>query len=153
MKNRFYFKNEQNMLVISPALKCEVEYCINATLHSEGVNKKCEISVCFTDSDKIQALNREYRGKDKPTDVLSFPMYDDINDCGDDVLTLGDIVINVAYAGAQARQLCHGLRREICFLCIHSTLHLLGYDHERGEDEDEEMCRKQRELIERVYGE
>ncbi len=155
MKNRFYFKNEQNMLVISKTLKAEIEYCVNLTLLSENVNKRCEISVTFTDDDGIRTLNSAYRNKDTSTDVLSFPMYDcrnDINGCADNVITLGDIVINVRRAAEQARELEHGLNREICFLCVHSVLHLLGYDHERSKEEDKDMCQRQKNIIGRVYG-
>lgn len=156
MKNKFYFNDEQNMLVVSKTLKAEIEYCVDLTLLLENVKKTCEISVTFTDDDGIKELNAKYRNKDMPTDVLSFPMYygkDDIEACPDDVIALGDIVINVRRAAEQARELEHSLNREICFLCVHSTLHLLGYDHEIGEAEDEEMCRKQKNIIGRVYGE
>ncbi len=87
-----------------------------------------------------------------PTDVLSFPMYDDISRCKESILTLGDIVINIQRADVQANQLGNTLHREIAFLCVHSLLHLLGYDHEISEDEDERMCEQQREIIKKVYG-
>ena len=97
-------------------------------------------------------LNREYREKDAATDVLSFPMYeaDELPKGGDadgETVTLGDIVLSVERAAEQAAELGHSTEREIAFLCIHSTLHLLGYDHERGEEEDEDMCRRQREIL------
>ncbi len=152
MKNKFYYDNTQNNYKIKKSLIAEIEYVLNTALTLEGVNKLCEISLTFTDDDGIQELNRQYRDKDMPTDVLSFPMYDDISRCKESILTLGDIVINIQRADVQANQLGNTLHREIAFLCVHSLLHLLGYDHEISEDEDERMCEQQREIIKKVYG-
>ncbi len=152
MKNRFYYDNKQNKHKVTRVLIAEIEYAINTALAAEKVNKLCEISVTFTDDEGIRELNSQYRDKDMPTDVLSFPMYDDISECKESTVTLGDIVINLQRAQLQAEQLGHSLNRETVFLCIHSILHLLGYDHEVSSQEDERMCERQREIIGSVYG-
>ena len=95
----------------------------------------------WVDDAKIHALNRDYRGKDKPTDVLSFALFesdeaeDEIVFPGDQAeVGLGDLVISVETAARQALELQHSLEREIAFLTIHGTLHLLGYDHTKNSD-------------------
>ena len=106
----------------------------------------------FTDNEGIRELNRGYRGKDAPTDVLSFPILseddsdwdiDEANGCA----VLGDIVISVERAMEQAEMYGHSPEREIAFLSVHSTLHLLGYDHERSEEEDKLMREKQEKIL------
>ena len=110
-------------------------------------------SVTLCDNEYIRVLNSRYRGKDKPTDVLSFPLYEDGNftvaECISGAM-LGDIVISLERAREQAEELGHGFLREVAFLAIHSTLHLLGYDHERSEADEEAQCSAQREIIEKV---
>jgi probable rRNA maturation factor len=86
-------------------------------------------------------LNRQYRGKDKPTDVLSFPLADEWQPC-----LLGDVVISVETATRQARRRGHSLREELQTLLIHGILHLLGYDHEISRSEAIRMHRKEREV-------
>ena len=99
-------------------------------------------------------LNKEYRGVDRPTDVLSFPLYEDGNfdpvECSMGA-ALGDIVISIPRAKEQATELGNSFIREVAFLTIHSTLHLLGYDHERSSKDDEIQCKKQREIIEKMF--
>lgn len=135
--------------------KMLIRSAIAETLFYERVFYDVEVSVTVCDDAYIRELNHKFREKDKATDVLSFPMYDegelpeDGNAEGATVL-LGDIVLSVDRAAAQAEELGHSLSREIAFLCIHSTLHLLGYDHERSKKEDEDMCRRQREIVEKL---
>ena len=110
----------------------------------------------FTDNAGIHELNNKYRGVDKPTDVLSFPLFDFEGECEeppiDEVMSnLGDIVISLEKAKEQAEEFGHSFERETAFLCVHSMLHLLGYDHERSEDEDKEMRSKQTEIM-RIMG-
>ncbi|MBW3635662.1 MAG: rRNA maturation RNase YbeY, partial [Armatimonadetes bacterium] len=94
----------------------------------------------LVDDVKIQSVNREFRGLDKPTDVLSFSQFEDSDGfpvdfpADGDELALGDLMISVETAARQARELGHSLEREIAFLCIHGTLHLLGYDHIQNSD-------------------
>lgn len=149
MKLQIFFSKSDGFAV-SYELKCAVRAAILATLKYEGFPFDAEVSVTFADNEYIHGLNNEYRGMDKPTDVLSFPMYDDgfpYDECQHGC-TLGDIVISLEKAEEQANELGHDLIREVAFLAIHSTLHLLGYDHERSPEEDEEQCRRQREILE-----
>jgi probable rRNA maturation factor len=90
---------------------------------------------------EIHVLNRQYRQKDKPTDVLSFPLADEVQPS-----LLGDVVISVETAARQARRRHHSLREEIQILLIHGILHLLGYDHEVSRSEAIRMHRKEREI-------
>ena len=127
-----------------------IEYAANGALAHLGFARDCELSATLTDDATIRALNREYRGIDRPTDVLSFPMYsfadgDVPPDDGD--FTLGDVVISVERAEAQAREYGHSTRREIAFLTVHSILHLLGWDHETGEADERAMFAKQDEIM------
>ena len=106
--------------------------------------EESEISLLICDDARIQALNKEYREKDYATDVLSFPMSDDpFNEGG----MLGDIVISVDTARRQAGEADIALEREVSFLFIHGLLHLMGYDHELGEAEEEEMFSLQEEIL------
>ncbi|MDR0405472.1 MAG: rRNA maturation RNase YbeY, partial [Clostridiales bacterium] len=101
-----------------------------------------DVSVLITDDAAIHALNLRYRSKDAPTDVLSFPLYDD--DGNLDGEALGDIVISLERAQEQARLYGHTLERETAFLTAHAMLHLMGYDHEEDETE---MFAKQEEIL------
>ena len=135
-------------------MKMAVRRAVEATLAYEGFAFDAEISVTFCDNEAIRVKNAEYRGKDSATDVLSFPMYerDELADPYELPVVLGDIVISLERAAEQAEGLEHSTEREVAFLTIHSVLHLLGYDHERSAEEDEDMCRRQRDVIETLYG-
>ena len=107
---------------------------------------KFEVNVTICDDEEIHQINKEHRGIDRPTDVLSFPFYDFENP---EILTLlGDIIISRETAYRQAEEYGHSPTREFCFLAAHSALHLLGYDHELSPEEEELQCAKQREIIE-----
>lgn len=97
----------------------------------------CSMSVIFVDPDKIHEINREFRGIDRETDVISFALQDeeDAYEMMEDCEELGDIFINVQAISTQAHEYGHSLRREVCFLYTHGFLHLLGYDHMNPEDE------------------
>ncbi len=97
-----------------------------------------ELSIVLCDDPFIQALNRDHRGKDAPTDVLSFAMREG-EDADEDDPILGDLVISVPTAARQAAAMGHGLAAELRVLLVHGFLHLLGYDHEVSEEEAEEM--------------
>ena len=118
-------------------------------LRHEGQDERTEVSLTFVDDAAIQELNREHRGKDRPTDVLSFPQWDPGDDLPPDPLPipLGDIVISVETAERQATEYGHGVEREIGFLMAHGLLHLLGLDHETPEEEAV-MRDRQRSLLE-----
>jgi len=147
-----------------------IEKAIKTALDYEKVNYSCEINVEITGNDEIQKLNKEYRGKDSPTDVLSFPMIescridniknpdrnkilkvfsDDINP-ENGLILLGDIIISAEKAKEQSEELNQTIERELMFLAIHSTLHLLGYDHELSEESEQIMIQKQKEIIKNI---
>lgn len=104
-----------------------------------------ELSVVLCDDAFIQPLNRDYRGKDKPTDVLSFSQREGEEADPDDPV-LGDVVISVPIASAQAAERGHSLGHELRVLLVHGICHLLGYDHE-ADDEAEEMEALERDLL------
>ena len=117
-----------------------IKKCIHATLEAEGIDVKCEINVLVTNDEGIRIINRESRELDKPTDVLSFPMFQleagnppsdwtEYEDPATGLVPLGDMCISLERAVAQAQEFGHSTRREVGYLTIHSMLHLLGYDH------------------------
>ncbi|MBR6918206.1 MAG: rRNA maturation RNase YbeY [Clostridia bacterium] len=119
-----------------------VNKAVKATLGYMNFPYDCEISLTFCGDEYIRELNSKYRNKDSATDVLSFPLCDFRNgDEPDEELNeLGDIVINLERAKIQAEEYGHSIEREVSFLAVHSTLHLLGLDHERSKEEDEFVC-------------
>lgn len=144
-------REPEDLLVPNGALAA-VRLGIETALAYEDISGPCEVSLTLCDGPYIRTLNAAYRDKDSATDVLSFPLFEEDEEClgADEILPLGDIVINVDRAAEQARELGHSTLREMAFLAVHSTLHLLGYDHERGAEEEEEMCRRQREIISKI---
>lgn len=134
---------------VTYALKLACRHAIEETLDFEHFDKDAEVSVTFCDNEQIRELNRTYRDKDRATDVLSFPQYEPFKagEETDPPVMLGDIVISLERAAEQAREVGHPFLDEVAFLCIHSTLHLLGYDHERSAEDEEDMCRRQREIV------
>lgn len=125
----------------------QMKKVIRETVAEEYPNHKFEVNLTICDNDYIREINREYRDIDRETDVLSFPMMD--FDTPDTTVMLGDIIISYEKAASQAEEYGHSLKRELCFLCCHSALHLLGYDHET-EGERNEMEQKQKEILERL---
>ena len=135
MSNKVLITNQQKKVKIPSGLRILIRRSCNAVLEFEGFEQPAEISVTFVDNAEIQTLNAQYRGKDMPTDVLSFPLgedgkYDVDQDTG--ACLLGDIVISMEKAMEQAELYGHPLQREVAFLTVQSMLHLLGYDHEQG---------------------
>lgn len=111
---------------------------ISAALEAEGMDLPCEINVLLTDDEGIHQVNLDMRGVDRPTDVLSFPMFDIpegylpsalCSDPDTGLIALGDMCISLERARAQAAEFGHSLEREVSYLTVHSVLHLLGYDH------------------------
>ena len=111
--------------------------------------KNPEISILLLDNSQIRDLNREYRKKDKPTDVLSFPMRDESSDNVQPQL-LGDIVISVETAEKQARNRKCSLYKELSILLIHGMLHLIGCDHERSKKDEKEMQKQEAKIFEGI---
>lgn len=124
-------------------LKKTVLQCLKA----ESRELDCEVSISFVDDNEIRLLNKQYRGIDKATDVLSFSML-----AGDEIIKhslpilLGDIVISVQSALRQSNEFGHTLEREIAYLTVHSMLHLLGYDHLNKEDK-KRMREREKEIM------
>ena len=153
MKNTdlmIYFLNDQDKFKISYSLKMLVRRAVLASLDYEGYCNRAEVSLTFTDNEGIKRLNKEFRNIDKETDVLSFPLtdYTGTDMCIDEPeMSLGDIVISLERAAAQAEEFGHSFEREVAFLTVHSMLHLLGYDHVNSEDEELEMRRRQSEIL------
>jgi len=108
------------------------------SLKYEGFQEECEISISIVDNEEIHQINKQFRGIDRPTDVLSFPQL---------TFEEGEIIISLERAREQAEEYGHSLKREIAFLTAHSMLHLLGYDHMEPEEE-KEMFAKQKEILE-----
>ena len=133
--------------------KTVVRRAVLATLDHEKFPYDAEVSLTLCDNAHIKELNKQYRNKDKHTDVLSFPIYDngdfDMSECISGAV-LGDIVISLERAHEQAVEIGNSFLREVAFLCVHSTLHLLGYDHERSEADDALQCKLQNEIIEKI---
>lgn len=126
------FDNRQDKVEIDEEIYKAIEKAIKEVLLLERKNLDYEISLSFVDNDEIRDLNRLYRGIDRETDVLSFPMEE-----GEAVFygnMLGDIVISLEKALEQSIEYGHSLLREIVYLTVHSMLHLLGYDHMIEED-------------------
>jgi probable rRNA maturation factor len=145
MNHKIYVRNKspERLPRISAIL---VRRVVKAALSFEGVEQVCEVNVLITDDEEIRAVNREFRGIDETTDVLSFPLFnftpgafngaDGETDPNSRLLPLGDIILSAERAEAQAAEQGHTLEHEASYLVLHSVLHLLGYDHEGG-DEDE----------------
>ena len=140
-----------------PFLTSVITKCIFAVLQQEKITAPCEINVLVTDDQGIQVINLASRGIDKPTDVLSFPMFElsagnapaewsAYMDPDTGLCPLGDMVISLERAVKQAKEFGHSVRREVGYLTIHSMLHLLGYDHV-DEGEQKRVMRKREEEI------
>lgn len=149
-KVRVIIDNKQKEVKIPTGLRMLIRRCCNAVLRMEKFTDPAEISVTFVNNEQIRELNKQYRGKDTPTDVLSFPMgengvYDVNHATGAKIL--GDIVISMEKAVEQAERYGHSLEREVGYLSAHSMLHLLGYDHENGGMERVRMREKEEQVM------
>lgn len=150
-KVKVMIRNNQREVKIPVGLRLLVRKCCQAVLATENFNKDAEVSVSFVNNNEIRQLNRVYRDKDKPTDVLSFPLgengvYDLNNETG--AYLLGDVVISMETAVKQAHIYGHSLEREVGFLTVHSMLHLLGYDHETSALDAAKMHEKEEIILE-----
>jgi probable rRNA maturation factor len=130
-----------------------LQQIIEKVLNSEKTPANAEISLVITGQERIQELNREYRGKDNPTDVLSFSMQQIAPISGlspvfvmpeppDGMLHLGEVIVSYPQAEIQAKEQGHNVQKELANLVIHGVLHILGYDHE---EPDMEVKMKSRE--------
>jgi probable rRNA maturation factor len=155
MKLNLLWENAQEKLDVTDNTINLIEKCLIKALEFEEFGYDAEINLLFIDNNGIKEINREHRNIDRATDVLSFPMLEEEDgslviydeDFIDGRVLLGDIVISLERAMEQAEEFGHSIEREIGFLAVHSVLHLLGYDHERGEKEEKEMFSKQEEIL------
>jgi probable rRNA maturation factor len=126
-----------------------VKSVLNKAAEVYGIETHTEVSVVLADDEYIHQLNRQYRGKDCPTDVLSFALNEgeepEILDEPEEIL-LGDIIISLETATRQAKEYGHSLERELAYLTVHGILHLLGYDH-MTEDEKKEMRQEEEHIL------
>ena len=133
---------------------------VKTALDHEGVSEKTHVDIMLTDNAHIHEINREQRGVDRHTDVLSFPMNQLIPEAFDAQMCeydpangripLGDMVISLEQCRAQAEEFGHSAEREICYLAVHSVLHLLGYDHLDEGEEKAQMRRHEDEIMEKL---
>ena len=140
-----------------PLISSIIQKCVEATLAAQGISAPCEINVLVTNDRGIHAINLASREIDRPTDVLSFPMFnleagnppdnwEEYLDPGTGTCPLGDMCISLERAIAQAKEFGHTTRREVGYLTIHSMLHLLGYDH-LDEGPQKKQMREREEAI------
>lgn len=139
----------------NPTLAAKLRKAVKTALQCEGVTQPCEVNIMLTDDAGIHEINLAMRQVDRPTDVLSFPMFDlapgehpDQYDADPEtgLVPLGDMCISVERARAQAEEYGHSFEREICYLSVHSVLHLLGYDH-MDEGEMKRQMRAHEEIV------
>jgi probable rRNA maturation factor len=118
------------------------------------LEEDAEVSILLVDNATIQEMNRDYRNKDVATDVLSFPLEEDVEDAGEPMVIggpsermLGDIVISVERALEQASEYGHSFERELSFLTVHGLLHLLGHDHEADAESEKIMRAEEKRIL------
>lgn len=153
-KLKVYIDNRQKAVKIPSGMRLLVRRCCNASLVAENFEGSAEVNVTFVDDEQIRELNKQYRNIDSATDVLSFPMGDNRNfdiDPDTGAYVLGDVVISLEHAEAQAKKYGHSLQQEVAFLTVHSMLHILGYDHVNGGVEAMRM-REREDKIMRALG-
>lgn len=143
-----YFEEGQ---VVTPEILEQMEKAAAYCLKQEGIDEaRSEISVTFAEMEEIHQLNLQYRNVDSPTDVLSFPQFEDMNELPEEgEICLGDVVICSQKAREQAEEFGHSFERELLYLFVHSVLHLLGYDH-MEEEEKKEMRQREEETMEQI---
>lgn len=139
--------NAQSKVEFDEGLKDNIRSVVEESLKCEGWGMKYEVSILFVDNEEIKRLNSEFRGIDRPTDVLSFPLVskDEQDEFLEDNL-LGDIVISLEKALEQSREYGHSFEREMAFLVCHSMFHLMGYDH-MDDDSAKEMREKEESVL------
>ncbi len=145
-----YVNNLQGQLSAGEDLQALAERVVQEVLAAEGVAKEVEVSVVFVDDEYIRRLNRQYRGVDFPTDVLSFAMLEgEPLASKEEELILGDVVVSLPAAQRQSAEYGHSLAREVAYLIVHGMLHLLGYDHQTAEQK-QVMRTKEEAVLEKL---
>ena len=163
MAKRHYIPVTADVPGVDERKRALIRKVIRTALELEGVKLPCEVDVRVTNDTGIHEINLDMRGVDRPTDVLSFPMFDlvpgeppteedtELLDIATGLLPLGDMVISMERVAAQAKEFGHSNRRELAYLTAHSVLHLLGYDH-LDEGEEKKRMRAREEAIMEVLG-
>ena len=156
MEHRIEISRERTGLG-HPQAAALIKSAVKRTLDAEGVSEACEVSVLLTDEEGIRRVNREFRGVDSVTDVLSFPMNElkpgafDTGACERDLdsglLLLGDMLLCLPRCESQGEEFGHGFSREIQYLSVHSVLHLLGYDHVDEGEEKRRMRAREKAIM------
>ncbi len=151
-KVKVIITDRQKKVRIPTGLRMLIRRACIAVLREEKFEGDSEVSVSFVDNEEIRKLNKEFRNIDSATDVLSFPLgengvYDVNPDTG--AKLLGDVVISMERAQKQAMEYGHSFEREVCYLTVHSMLHLLGYDHMEPQ-EKAEMRMKEETVMARI---
>ena len=141
--------DRQDKIKVSEELLNKINDIIIECLHYEGYDDNYEVSLSFVDNKEIHQLNRDFRGVDRATDVLSFPLLTDDFDIEIEEESLGDIVISLERALEQSIEYNHSFDREVCFLVCHSMFHLLGYDHDT-EENTKEMRKKEEDVLNKL---
>lgn len=146
-------ENAQEKIALADAVLERLQEGLNSVARLNDLGEAAEVDVTIVDDEEIHTLNREYRGMDKPTDVLSFALDEDMDDSDEPELVggpeehlFGDIIISAETALRQAEEYGHGLEREMTYLAVHGMFHLLGYDH-MTEAEKAEMRAKEEEAL------
>ncbi len=149
-KTKVVITNEQKKVKIPKGMRLLIRRCCTAVLVMEEFPQDAEVSVTIVDNERIRELNKQFRDIDSETDVLSFPLGEngvyDINYDTNEA-ELGDIVLSLEKAEEQAARYGHSLDREVGYLTVHSMLHLLGYDHEKGGIELVRMREKEEKVL------
>lgn len=156
MEHEIYISRDKTGLGHNEAA-AYIKKAVNMALEAEGVDQPCIISVMLTDDEGIHYVNQEFRGVDRATDVLSFPMNElepgcfEAEECERDMdsgaVLLGDMMISLPRCQAQGEEFGHGFKRELMYLTVHSVLHLLGYDHVDEGEMKAQMRAREKEIM------
>ena len=158
MTSEIAVQNESS-LVLTDALESRLKEAVLATLRAEQVEIPCEVSILLCTNDEIHRLNLEYRGKDRPTDVLSFPIYDSREELYEeansfeiaDFFCIGDVFIAPDVVKEAASEIGDPFEVHLCRMCIHSVVHLLGYDHETSPEDETVMLGKPEAILQTLF--
>ena len=156
IKHEIYVSREKTGLGHNNAAVL-IKKTIDRALAAQGIDVPCIVSVMLTDDEGIHEINREFRGIDRATDVLSFPLNELVpgkfdpemceRDMDSGAVMLGDMMISLERCEEQGEEFGHGFEREICYLTVHSVLHLLGYDHVDEGEMKEQMRKREKEIM------
>ena len=144
-------ENAQDKIELGEYLEQRLQDGLNAVAKLHELDDMTEVDITIVDDEEIHQLNRDYRGVDRPTDVLSFALDEDDEDEPEllegQLHLLGDIIISAETATRQAEEFGHGLEREIVYLAVHGLLHLLGYDHLDEGEQKAQMRAREKEIV------